>query len=222
MWLWNRASGSEGWRRCRGRVCGPAPPLPRSSPGSWSRRALLGRPPRMRPARSALGVTSRARSRPAAGGHCTAAPPSRVPGVAGLRAPKLRPLRLPAKAVGAARAPGTERAAPPCGGRARAGGSLSARRLPGPGRAPSAPVWSRWGRGRRGGAAGAVGGSGRRPGSALGTRSARPCCAEPRTHPFSHPWPGVGRSGGCPPRVGLEGTPAPPCCPDFPVSPALY
>lgn len=71
-------------------------PSPAASPGSRSRRALLGRPPRMRPVRSALGVTSQARSRPAAVGRCTAAPPSRVPGVAGLRAPEQRRLRLPA------------------------------------------------------------------------------------------------------------------------------
>ena len=67
----------------------------------------------MRPARSALGVTSQARSRPAAGGRCTAAPPSRVPGAAGLRAPEHRRLRLPAAAVGAAPTRLAERAAPP-------------------------------------------------------------------------------------------------------------
>lgn len=52
-----------------------------------------------------LGVTSRARSRPAAGGRCTAVPLSRVPGAAGLRAREQRRLRLPAAAAETAPAP---------------------------------------------------------------------------------------------------------------------
>lgn len=102
-------------------VVGPALPLPLNAAGFPE----PPRPPRMRPARSALGVTSRARSRPAAGGRCTAEPPSRVPGAAGLRTPEHRRLRLPAAAAGAARTPLAERAAPPCGdrGSGRAGAS---------------------------------------------------------------------------------------------------
>lgn len=85
------------------------------------------------PARFALGVTSRARSRPAAGGRCTAAPRSHVPGVAGLPALEQRRLRLPAAAARAARTPVGVRAAPPCHAEAAVlgGGSLSAWRLPG-------------------------------------------------------------------------------------------
>ena len=102
-------------------MLGPALPLP----GSVARFPEPPRPPRTRPARSALGVTSRARSRPAADGRCTAAPPSHVRGVAGLRAPEQRRLPLPAAAAGVAPTPLEEPAAPPCGGRCsgRAGAS---------------------------------------------------------------------------------------------------
>lgn len=158
----------------------PAP----QHPGFLSSCALLGLPPRMRPARSALGVTSRARSRPAAGGRSTAVPPSRVPGVAGLRAPEQQRLRLPAKAAGAAPTPGTEREAPPCRGR-RSG-------------QPEAP-WPRLGTARtsqvpagggalcRGrGSGGAVGVSGRQLGSALGTElGAAPLRTYSDSAPFS-------------------------------------
>jgi hypothetical protein len=135
-------------------------PSPTAPLVSRSRRSLLGHPPRMLPARSALGVTSPARSRPAAGERCTAAPRSRVPGVAGLRAPEQRRLRLPAAAAGAAPSPVAGRAAPPCGGRDSRRGSLSAWRLPCPSWAASAPVGPGRGRALGSGGGACVAGAG--------------------------------------------------------------
>lgn len=112
-------------------MVGSAPPLPAALTGSQ-----LPRPPRSRPARSALGVTSRARSRPAASGRCTAAPPSRIPGVAEFQALEQRRLRLPAPAAGVAPTRRAARAAPPC--RAHSSGRVGASPL----EAPPAPLGS--------------------------------------------------------------------------------
>lgn len=71
-------------------------------PSSAARFPGPPRPPGCAPRALPLGVTSRARSRPAAGGRCTAAPPSRVPGAAGLRAPEHQRFRLPAGTPGTA------------------------------------------------------------------------------------------------------------------------